>query len=193
MIGLGHVWHSELVGDEVAWKRRLKASIQAREELEWLQELEEKPKLRHYRTLKFNLQHEEYLAVITDREERRLITALRGGTNRLAIETGRWKGEEEKERTCSVCCTGVIENELHFMLSCSAYLRERHRLYQRILTATNCNFQQMERETEWIAQMILGVGCTNEKNRQLFIQRETAKFVELAMKKRTFILSSNSD
>ena len=48
---LGHVWHTELVGDEVAWKKRLKKSIRAREEMEWKAKLEEKPKLRLYGTL----------------------------------------------------------------------------------------------------------------------------------------------
>jgi Reverse transcriptase (RNA-dependent DNA polymerase) len=191
-IDLGHVWETELVGDAVAWKRLLKASIQAREEKEWKAEVEIKTKLRLYKTLKFNLHQEEYLEVIKDREERRLITALRGGTNVLAVETGRWKGADLEERTCSVCCTGDIENELHFLLVCSAYERERLRLYQHIFTATDFAFQQMEEETDWLAQMMLGVGCSNKIKRQR-IQRETAKFIELATQKRTFILDSKAD
>src|SRR3569623_510835 len=87
---------TQVVGAAVAWKRLLKASIQAREEREWKEELEIKSKLRLYKTLKFNLEQEEYLEVIKDREERRLITALRGGTNGLAVETGRWKGADLK-------------------------------------------------------------------------------------------------
>ena len=50
-------------------------------------------KLRTYRRLKFVLEKEEYLETIMDREERRKMTALRGGTNALRIEVGRWKGE----------------------------------------------------------------------------------------------------
>jgi len=191
-LDIGHVWQSELVGDEGAWKKLLKASIQAREEKEWKARVEIQPKLRLYRTLKFNLHQEEYLHVIKDREERRLITALRVGTNVLAVETGRWKGEALEERTCSACATGNIENELHFLLDCSAYERERRRLYQRIRTATDFDFRQMEGETDWLAQMMLGVSCPN-KNKRQSIQRETAKFVELAMQKRTYILYSNSD
>ena len=64
----------------------MKKSIRAREEMEWKAKLEEKPKLRLYRTLKFDLEQEEYLNVIQDSEARRLMTALRGGTNMLAVE-----------------------------------------------------------------------------------------------------------
>jgi hypothetical protein len=158
----------------------------------WKEKLEKKPKLRLYRTLKFDLQQEEYLNVIKGSEARRLMTALRGGTNMLAVETGRWKGEALKERTCSVCATGCTEDELHFLLVCTAYERERRKRDQRIRMATDFDFRKMEGETDWLAQMMLGVGCANTNKRQL-IQRETAKFVELAMQKRNFILYSSSD
>ena len=49
-------------------------------------------KLRTYRRVKLTLEKEEYLETIADREERRRMTALRGGTNSLRIEVGRWKG-----------------------------------------------------------------------------------------------------
>jgi hypothetical protein len=58
--------------------------------------------------------------------------------------------------------------------------------------ATDFDFRKMEGETDWLAQMMLGVGCANTNKRQL-IQRETAKFVELAMQKRNSILYSSSD
>jgi len=191
-LDLGHVWQTESVGDEVAWKKQVKESIQVREEKKWKADLKKKPKLRLYRTLKVDLQQEEYLNVIKDQEARRLITALRGGTNALAVETGRWKGEALKKRTCAVCATGSIEDELHFLLDCTAYERERRTRDQRIRTATGYDFRKMEGEDDWLAQMMLGVGCRNKTKRQL-MQRETAKFVELAMQKRNFILYSKSD
>ena len=50
--------------------------------------MNKKDKLRLYRTIKLSLKREEYLDVIMDLEERRLVTALRGGTNQLRIEVG---------------------------------------------------------------------------------------------------------
>ena len=43
---LGHVWESELVGREQDWKSLVKASLRAREEADWKDQMEKKPKLR---------------------------------------------------------------------------------------------------------------------------------------------------
>ena len=56
-----------------------------------------KSKLREYRKLKSRLVLEDYVIEL-DREKRRQLTMLRGGTNKLRIETGRWRGESEEER-----------------------------------------------------------------------------------------------
>jgi hypothetical protein len=129
-LGLGHIWDTEQVGSEKDWKSLLKVSSQAREEKEWLEEMAQLPKLRTYRKLKFVLKKEEYLVTITDREERRRMTALRGGTNPLRIETGRWAGELVEDRTCMLCAKGEIEDEVHVLLCCSTYERERRELYR---------------------------------------------------------------
>src|SRR3569623_3100874 len=165
-----------MCGNRTCWRcRRVEETAQRiaskQGKREWKEEVEIKSKLRLYKTLKFNLEQEEYLEVIKDREERRLITALRGGTNVLAVETGRWKGADLEERTCSVCCTGDIENELHFLLVLRVRTRAAHVLYQHIHTATGFAFQQMKEDTDWLAQMMLGVGCANKIKRQC-IQRE---------------------
>ena len=114
-IGLGHIWDSEEVGSENDWKNLLKARIQAREEKEWLEEMAQLPKLRTYRKLKLVLKKEDYLTTILDREERRRMTALRGGTHPLRIETGRWRGELLEHRTCTFCAKGEIEDEAHVL------------------------------------------------------------------------------
>ena len=67
--------------------------------------------------MKFVLEKEEYLETIMDREERRKMTALRGGTNALRIEVGRWKGEPLYDRTCTLCAKGEIEDEGHVSYS----------------------------------------------------------------------------
>ncbi len=70
------IWDTEEVGSENDWKSLIKARIQAREEKEWLEEMTQLPKLRTYRKLKLVFKKEEYLMTITDREERRRMTAL---------------------------------------------------------------------------------------------------------------------
>jgi hypothetical protein len=83
------------------------------------------------------LKKEEYLATITDGEERRRMSALRGGTHPLRIETGRWRGELLQDRTCTLCAKGEIEDEEHVLLCCSTYERERSELYRCIQGSTN--------------------------------------------------------
>ena len=54
---------------------------------------------------------------------------LRGGTNKLRIETGRRVGESKEERVCNVCLCEEVEDEKHFLLGCRMYVRERVEMY----------------------------------------------------------------
>jgi hypothetical protein len=187
---LGHIWNTELVGKENDWKGLLKASFQAREDKEWKKQVDEKPKLRLYKRLKYALEREEYIDVVSDKDERRLITAMRGGTNTLRIETGRWENELLEERTCVVCAIGQIEDELHFLLGCSAYERERRRLFKSISEGTSYDCRKMADDKEWLAQFLLGVGCPGRQKR-IFVQQQVAKFLEVAFKHRLRLMTHN--
>ena len=57
---------------------------------------------------------------------------LRGGTNCLRIERGRWVGEKVEERVCLVCMSDEVENEQHFVLECPMYVCERARMFEEI-------------------------------------------------------------
>jgi len=124
-IHLEHVWHSEKVepGGHTNFNQLVRDLIQKRDEEEWRENLDKKSKLRLYRKLKDRLVLENYVVEL-EREERRQLTMLRGGTNKLRIETGRWVGEREKERVCNVCLCDEVEDEKHFLLACPWYVRE---------------------------------------------------------------------
>ena len=96
-------------------------NIQRVEEEEWKAEIARQPKLRTYSSFKTKLELEPYLLLDKCKKGRYLFTALRTGSNKLRIETGRWKRpkEPEKERVCMACMSGDIENERHFFLRCS--------------------------------------------------------------------------
>ena len=49
---------------------------------------------------------------------------LRGGTNKLRIETGRWRGESQEESVCKVCLCEDVEDERHFF-TCMSNVCER--------------------------------------------------------------------
>ena len=66
------------------------------------------------------------------RKQRSYLAQLRSGILPIAIETGRWIGTLPSERLCFVCNTDVVENETHFLFTCSAYQQERQSLYSDI-------------------------------------------------------------
>ena len=98
-------------------------------------------------------------------QERRFMTDMRGGTNLLRVEMGRWKGEQLEDRTCIFCAMGVVEDEAHALLQCSTYYRERYQLYVHIRNRTDSDVSKMQQDQDWLLQMLLGVGCPGKKQR----------------------------
>ena len=91
------------------WRYTIKEKLQEREERQWRERMQVKPKLRTYRQLKTKLCFEHTYLKMRDREARELMTRLRGGTNELRIETGRYaitnrdRPLEAHERRCLIC------------------------------------------------------------------------------------------
>ena len=90
-LGLGEKWTSEDIGvRQGEWIATVKKAVREREEEEWKKEVASKTKLRTYTKLKTKLESELYLEH-DNPWARRMMTRIRGGTNRLRIETGRWE------------------------------------------------------------------------------------------------------
>ena len=119
------------------------------------------------------------------------MTALRGGTNSLRIEVGRWKGEWIHERTCTLCAKGEIEDETHALLWCSAYERERRDLFLNIQSLTHYDLNSMRDNDDWLLQILIGVGCS-QRWKRLCIQLEVAKYVAVMFRKRARLLELGS-
>ena len=121
-----------------------------------MERVETKSKLRLYRKLKTKLTLEDYVVELP-REKRRILTMLRGGTNRLRIETGRWVGEREEERVCKVCLSNEVEDETHFLLACPFYVIQRTEMFAKIREA--CNLDDIEMmNNDWQLEILIGVG-----------------------------------
>jgi hypothetical protein len=110
----------------------VKVRIQTREEKLWRESVLTKSKLRTYAVLKTQLKMEDYLQV-KDRCGVPELTKLRGGTNRLRIEKGRYQGLPAEERVCEFCNKGEVEDERHFVLSCPLYSTVRAELWTETL------------------------------------------------------------
>ncbi len=59
---------------------------------------------------------------------RQSFPSIRCGTAPLWIETGRFENMNVEEWICRICNTDVIEDEMHFLMSCNAHQQERYKL-----------------------------------------------------------------
>jgi len=136
-IGMEDMWKGNTLTKKEAknWKYTIKEKIQEREEREWRERMQHKPKLRTYRQIKTKLQFENTYLMMRDREAREVMTRLRGGTNELRVETGRYAITNRDrplavhERRCLICMSGEIEDETHFMLDCFVYEDVRKKMF----------------------------------------------------------------
>lgn len=95
--------------------------FQARESMkeEWRKQVASKAKLRFYKQIKTTTTVSPYVAANIPKKHRSLITRLMCGNLKLRVETGRIVKELLPERLCSLCDAGAVEDEEHFLLSCT--------------------------------------------------------------------------
>ena len=115
---LGEVWQTEAVGTEGDWNKLVRERIHAREEIKWRTQCLLRPKLRTYCKIKKDLKFEPYLQTYHRRAIPEL-AKIRGGSNRLRIEQGRYEKEQVHERVCRLCPSGVSKTRL--TLCCNAH------------------------------------------------------------------------
>ena len=135
------------------WNKYIYKRVQQVEQKEWLRRINEKPKLRAYATFKTKLELESYLISESNKAARYLLTSIRTGSNKLRIETGRWKKPKEKieERTCISCRSNQVEDEKHFILDCTHHQIIRNIMFETIKINTNnvVDLDTVSREEKW--------------------------------------------
>lgn len=89
-------------------------------------------KLNFFRTFYNMGKRPLYVDNLVNISERAAISKIRTSAHLLMIERGRHKNIPISERYCSVCKSGEIENEQHFLLHCSGYDSQRQILITKI-------------------------------------------------------------
>jgi hypothetical protein len=190
-LGLLEYWEDEsVIPDLVEWKKLVNSKIWEREQILWQKEILNKPMLRTYRIFKSELKLEPYLSH-GGFLSRSVMFSIRSGSCRLRIETGRWKRprEEEKDRLCTVCNNGKVENEIHFVTECKEYHDLRLLLYSEILAISEGTLKFVEeKDMEKIFRIVVGVSW-GEKEQYEKILKASLNFVYLAMKKRAKLMN----
>ncbi len=129
------------------------------------------PKLRTYVRYKIDYHTEPYLYKVLDRGHISILSQFRTGILPLSIETGRYTSIPEEFRLCLLCNANAIENEEHFLFSCSFYDELRESFFTDI-TQDNIYFDTLTINDKFKVLM-----CENNVKR-------TAKFLYNAFQRR---------
>ena len=132
---LEHVWQDQGSKYKTKIINNLKSKLHAQHDTEWYN-LISKPesKLRTYCMFKREYCIENYLTICGSMQ-RREFSKLRISSHQLRVETGRYTRPHKiplENRTCLVCKNDNVEDEKHFLLSCSAYDVERSDLFSKL-------------------------------------------------------------
>lgn len=98
---------------------------------EWKATINQSSRLTFYKQIKENIVFEKYLKILPYREAL-ILCHFRKLNHKLAIESKRWLGIDRSERLCSEC--NCIEDEMHFLFSCSKFNRQRQKFIPRFYT-----------------------------------------------------------
>ena len=79
-------------------------------------------------------------------DHKRTLSKLKIGNHDLKIETGRHTTPKTPThlRICTFCTENTIEDELHFILSCTHYTTERNKLYHQLDNKYNHQFSNFD-------------------------------------------------
>ena len=99
---------------------------------QWRNSIAQTPKLGTYKLFKNAHTTDQYILLNLQKNERSMLAQLRCGILQLRIETGRYTGEPADSRLCIFCDSSEIENECHFVTSCSLYNTLRYTLRSNI-------------------------------------------------------------
>ncbi len=152
-LNLEEEWNTEEVDDEEEWNELVRERIHEREQKKWRKNCLLKPKLRTYVKIKNALRTEPYLTVYHRRGIPEL-AKLRGGTNRLRIEQGRYRKEPLETRICEYCDSNEIEDEKHFLLKCKLYNDLREKMWNKIEETTSIQPTDFKNDDERVNALI---------------------------------------
>ena len=124
----------------------------------WREEAREHAKLAEVKKL-LEMGGEARCVEVKCKRRRRILAQLRGGTARLEIETGRWRGVKREEKLCRNCQSGEVEDVEHWLLRCTGMAEEREKLVM-MMSEKVVEWQSME-DSKRVA-VVLSYACSND-------------------------------
>ncbi|NYT28737.1 MAG: hypothetical protein H0A76_13340 [Candidatus Thiodubiliella endoseptemdiera] len=80
-----------------------------------------------------------YVDILRNKTERSILCKIRLSAHNLAIERGRHLGLHTSDRICTICKTGDVEDESHFLFKCEKYSNYRRSFQCNILSILQKN------------------------------------------------------
>ena len=121
-------------------------------------------KLKTYKLIKQKFELEPYLEVLTDRKQRKALTAFRISAHKLQIERGRHFWGKKKYRICTTY--NVIEDEINFFCDCKKHSTLRNKMFQNII---NYNINRSFSNRELFIDLMTNTDNTVLKSIGLFV------------------------
>lgn len=119
-LGLDHNWILQSAVQKNALMKTLRRGLEYEYVRFWQGKKTEGSKLQYYNTITDgDYDCEAYLTCVTNPKHRKALCRLRISAHDLKIERGRYTNTPREDRKCTVC--GVIEDELHFLDSCTRF------------------------------------------------------------------------
>ena len=110
----------------------------------------ESSKLRTYKLFKTSIQREPYLTEIKNVKDRMTMTKFRLSDHKLMIEKGRHLKMRKDLRFCKFC-PNIVEDEMHFLTSCSMFTTRLEILITKIKEKLNpFVFRNMSKNEKFI-------------------------------------------
>ena len=119
-----------------------------------LAQLADCKKLRLYKEFKNEFCLESYLLTVPSVTYTQCVARLRLSSHNLNIELGRHAKPKISvpDRLCVRCDSGVVDDEIHFLIQCPAFARVRDELFRKI-SLNIPDFQKMDSYAKFISIM----------------------------------------
>ncbi len=120
----------------------------------WDIEILNNRKLEFSNSIKDSHDPDFYISNIEDRYARKYLASLRLSCHPLRIEVGRYTRLPRNDRLCQHCNLNVIEDEEHFMTTCTLYTQTRNMLYQELNNLGNRTWIECQTNREKLAYLL---------------------------------------
>ncbi len=136
--GMSFIWNSQTFPNTTWLYNNVKQILIDQFKQNWFSDINTSPKALNYRLFKDKFEFENYINILDDKN---ITTMCRFRTlnHHLPIEKGRWQNIPREQRKCTLCNSGDIGDEFHFLFVCQNLKDDRKKfLKEKYTCRPNC-------------------------------------------------------